>query len=79
MSYWLNVIGWLIGLGYLFFTIIQISKSDEYWDMFKRVPRIKSLTNFVLEKGISETLFMVVRLIIMSIVVFIIWKTLISI
>lgn len=79
MSYWLNVIGWLIGLGYLFFTILQISKSDEYWDMFKRVPRIKFLTNFVLEKGISETLFMFVRLIIMSIVVFIIWKTLISI
>lgn len=79
MSYWLNVIGWLIGLGYLFLTILQISKGDEYWDMFKRVPRIKFLTNFVLEKGIPETLFMVVRLIIMSIVVFIIWKTLISI
>lgn len=77
MVYWLHVIGWLIGIGYIVFVILQFDKKD-YFDMYTRTPKFRFVTNFVMKYGIPESVFMVVRLIIMSIVVFGLWKGLTS-
>jgi hypothetical protein len=78
MVYWLHVIGWLIGIGYGVFVIVQFDKKD-YFDMYTRTPKFRFVSNFVMKYGIPETLFMVVRLILMSLIVFILCKGLISI
>lgn len=78
MVYWLHVIGWLIGIGYVVFVIVQFDKKD-YFDMYTRTPKFRFVSNFIMKYGIPETLFMVVRLILMSLIVFILCKGLISI
>lgn len=78
MVYWLHVIGWLLGIGYVVFVIVQFDKKD-YFDMYTRTPKFRFVSNFVMKYGIPETLFMVVRLILMSLIVFILCKGLISI
>lgn len=78
MVYWLHVIGWLLGIGYVVFVVLQFDKKD-YFDMYTRTPKLRFVSNFVMKYGIPETLFMVVRLILMSLIVFILCKGLISI
>lgn len=78
MVYWLHVIGWLLGIGYVVFVIVQFDKKD-YFDMYTRTPKFRFVSNFIMKYGIPETLFMVVRLILMSLIVFILCKGLISI
>lgn len=78
MVYWLHVIGWLLGIGYVVFVVLQFDKKD-YFDMYTRTPKFRFVSNFVMKYGIPETLFMVVRLILMSLIVFILCKGLISI
>lgn len=78
MVYWLHVIGWLLGIGYVVFVVVQFDKKD-YFDMYTRTPKFRFVSNFVMKYGIPETLFMVVRLILMSLIVFILCKGLISI
>lgn len=78
MVYWLHVIGWLLGIGYVVFVVLQFDKKD-YFDMYTRTPKFRFVSNFIMKYGIPETLFMVVRLILMSLIVFILCKGLISI
>lgn len=71
MLFWLDKFGWILLVAYIF---SAIAYPKYHFDYFDRWPRSKTLTNWWINKGYPMWGFIAVRFILVSLLVFIVFR-----